>query len=190
MKIPNVCLNPVKVSLLHRGVPFPPFSAAQRHYSTPQFKKSGNLLVNALNYVKDVDAFQEKIASETPEQLLATRLVDSIAQLPELLSLLLLFHHELAQLGVTPDKPRDVSGIANLKFKAACLWKLNRIHDVFWEQCRLANISERSHKLKFLADDVGVLDPKHYREHYQELQSGTFRGTDFRYVEILGRTRF
>lgn len=161
-----------------------------RCYSIPQFKKSGNLLVNALNYVKDVDAYQEKIGLETPELQMALELMEKIEKEPELLSLLSLFHYELGKLGITPASPRNFSGFSTLKFKSACLWKLHRIHDVFWEQCRFSNISQRSHSLKFQSQDVGVLDPKYYAEHYNELQSGTFRGTDFRYVEIMGRTRF
>lgn len=162
----------------------------KRLYSTPQFEKSGNMFINALNYVKKVDEYQEKISSETPAVALVSKLKTRIADNPELLSLLLLFHYELAKLDITPSSSRDFSGVKTLKFKLACMWKLNRIHSVFWEQCRLSNVAERSHKLKFLPQDVGVLDPKYYKEDYKELQSGVFKGTDFRHVEILGRTRF
>lgn len=166
------------------------FNVARRLYSTPQFKKSGNIVINALNYVKEVDEFQEKIAKETPEAALAAKLISRIDQNPELLSLLLLFHYELAKFDITPDSKRQLGQLGTLRFKMAMLWKLSRIHNVFWEQCRLADVAERSHRMAFLVQDVGVLDPKYYREFYQELQSGVFRGQDFRHVEILGPTRF
>lgn len=162
----------------------------RRLYSTPKFKKSGNIVVNALNYVKEVDEFQEKIAKETPEAALAAKLISRIDKNPELLSLLLLFHYELAKLDITPDSTRQLGQLATLRFKMAMMWKLSRIHNVFWEQCRLADVAERSHRMAFLVQDVGVLDPKHYRDIYDELQSGVFRGQDFRHVEILGPTRF
>lgn len=173
-----------------------PFPAPLRHlqcarlYSTPQYKKTGNFLVNALNYVKEVDDYQDKIAHQTPELAMAEQLVGRIADKPELLAIFLLFHHELAKYDVTPSLNRQFSGAASVKFRLACLWKLNRIHSVFWEQCRLADVAERAHKLKFLPQDIGVLDPKYYGPHYEELQSGVFRGTDFRHVEILGRRQF
>ncbi|SGZ56214.1 CIC11C00000001154 [Sungouiella intermedia] len=165
-------------------------AVALRFYSTPQFKKSGNIVVNALNYVREVDDFQDKIAKETPEATMAAKLIGSIDKNPELLSLLLLFHYELSKFDITPHSSRNMGQLATLRFKMAMIWKLSRIHNVFWEQCRLEDVAERNHRLAFLVQDVGILDPKYYEEHYQELQSGVFRGTDFRHVEILGPSRF
>lgn len=159
----------------------------ERFYSTPQFKKSGNILASALRYVKDVDAYQDNIEKTTPELELANKLISSIADKPEILLILLLFHSELAKMGITPQSNRDLKGVQSWKFQWACMWKLHRIHTVFWEQCQLENISERNHPLKRLPQDVGVLDPKYYLLCYQELQSGVFQGTDFRHVEIVGK---
>lgn len=161
-----------------------------RFYSTPQIKKSGFIVINALNYVKKVDDQQEKIVSSTTDEVRASTLVERITDKPELLSLLLLFHHELAGLGITPMSPREFSTLQIWRYRSAYLWKLARIHNVFWDQCRLLDVAERSHRLGFLPSAIGVLDPANFASTYGELQSGVFQGTDFRLVAIMGPSRF
>lgn len=161
-----------------------------RFYSGAQTKKSGYTVINALNYVKEVDQQQEKIATSATDEERANTLVERITDKPELLSLLLLFHHELAALGITPASPRVFSAAQVWRYRSAYVWKLARIHNVFWDQCRLLDVAERSHRLGFLPSEIGVLDPAHFSSHYAELQSGVFRSTDFRQVAFLGPSRF
>lgn len=161
-----------------------------KKFSTPQIKKSGFAVVNALKYVKEVDDHQEKIINSSTDEERATTLVERISDKPELLSLLLLFHHELAGLGITPSSPREFSTMQIWRYRSAYAWKLARIHNVFWDQCRLLDVAERSHRLGLLPSAIGVLDPAHFQSSYGELQSGVFRGTDFRQVEIIGPSRF
>lgn len=157
-----------------------------RSYSTPQFKKSGNILFNALNYVKEVDEFQEKIGL-TPEKELATKLVSRVHSHKELLYLLLMFHHDLAKIGISQSSGHLQPLTAVTWRYRASLWKLARVHNVFWDQARLVGISERNHKIGWLPDRIGVLDPLNFeREHYRQLQEGKFGETDFRDVEMLG----
>lgn len=161
-----------------------------RFYSTPQMKKSGYTVINALNYVKEVDDQQEKIASSATDEVRATTLVERISDKPELLSLLLLFHYELSGLGITPSSSREFSTMQIWRYRSAYFWKLARIHNVFWDQCRLLDVAERSHRLGFLPSAIGVLDPANFSSNYGEIQSGVFKGTDFRKVAIMGPSRF
>lgn len=163
---------------------------AVRHYSAPQMKKSGFTIVNALKYVKEVDDYQEQLGKSASANVLATTLVDRIQDKPELLSLLLLFHHELAKLGITPTSARDFSTLQVWRYRSMYFWKLARIHNVFWDQCRLLDIAERAHRLGFLPTTIGVLDPINFTQYYSELQSGIYKGLDFRHIELMGPTRF
>lgn len=159
--------------------------------SPPQFKRSGNLLWNALTYVQEVDQYQDKIVKESPEKDLATQLVSRIEGNAELLSLLLLFHHELDKLGITPTLQRTFSGGQVWRYRAAYATRLAKIHNIFWDQCRLLEVAKRNHLLGFRPDRIGVLDPAHFDvDDYTQLQAGIFRGTDFRGVEIMGPSRF
>ncbi|GBL49236.1 hypothetical protein CJI97_005380 [Candidozyma auris] len=158
--------------------------------NVPQFNKKGNLVLSALKYVKEVDQFQEKIDKETPEQQLARKLIDNIKSRKELLSLLSLFHEELAQIGITPHtshQEQKPSVGLKWKYRIAYMMKLARIHNTFWDSCQQEGISQRNHRLGFSPQTIGVLDPVHYKEHYDELQQGKLGDVDFRDVEVLGK---
>lgn len=156
--------------------------------NVPKFDKSGNFILSALKYVKDVDTFQEKISNETPEQQLARKLITRLEKKKELLLLLSLFHTELARIGITPKTSHKMGNLGlKWKYRVAYLTKLARVHNTFWEQCQQEGVSERSHKLGFLPENIGVLDPVYYKEHYEELQQGKLGDVDFRDVEVLGK---
>lgn len=162
-----------------------------RLYSTPpHFKSEGNLLVNSINYVKDVDKFQQDLSKAASEEALAKQLMSRISHSPELLYLLLMFHHELALLGITPAS-NTISRYQVWKYRLAYVLKLARIHDVFWTQCHQQEISQRTHRLGFLPSTIGVLSPLNFEvAAYRQLQTGEFEGVNFKDVEILGRRTF
>lgn len=153
----------------------------------PTFRK-GNVVLSALRYVKDVDDFQDKIDRETPEKQLATKLMEAIAERKELLQLLSLFHGELARIGITPESKHHEPTLALIwRYRIAYLTKLARVHNIFWDSCQQEGLSERSHKLGFHPKHIGVLDPIHYKEHYEQLQLGQLGEVVFRDVEVIGK---
>lgn len=153
----------------------------------PRYQK-GNVVLSALRYVKEVDDFQDKIDRETPEKQLARKLIEQISTRRELLLLLSLFHGELARLGITPESTHHEPTLALLwRYRMAYLTKLARVHNIFWDSCQQEGVSERNHRLGFHPKHIGVLDPVHYKEHYEQLQAGRLGEVDFRDVEVIGK---
>lgn len=157
-----------------------------RLYSVPQRSRTGNFLVNALKYVKDVDKYQEELVKNALTNDKTSYLMDQIKNSKELLYLLAVFHHELSKLGVSCDS--DPVNRQALLWKYRLLWilKLNRIHNVFWEACQVQDISEQDHALSLNPAKIGILDPYNFKkEDYDQLQTGEFNGIDFRNLEII-----
>lgn len=164
-----------------------------RYYSIkpPVYKKSGNILVNALNYVRDVEQYQEELSKSASEKLLAEQLLDRIEDQPELLYLLLIFHRELSKIGITPTSSREFSKGEVWKYRLVYVLKLAKIHNIFWTQCQYFDISEQPHKLGFLPSEIGVLDPKNFDlEAYHQLQQGSYKENSFKDIEVLGVGNF
>lgn len=157
-----------------------------RLYSVPQHSKKGNFFVNALNYVKDVDKYQEELVKNALTHDKTTYLMDQIKNSKELLYLVAVFHHELSKLGISCDS--DPVNRHELVWKYRLLWmlKLNKIHNVFWEACQNQDISEQDHSLSLNPAKIGILDPHNFKkEDYDQLQTGEFNGIDFRDLEII-----
>ncbi|WPK24639.1 hypothetical protein PUMCH_001919 [Australozyma saopauloensis] len=147
----------------------------------------GNFLINAINYVKDVDDRMAKIETETPQKEMAAQLVSLIEKLPELLALLLLFHYELYKVGVSHSVEREFLPSQIRSYRWAYLWKLSKIHDVFWELCNYLDIAQHPHPLGFLPTNIGILDPANFTtDQYNMLQRGEFNGLSFKDIMILG----
>ena len=144
---------------------------------------------NALNYVNYVNAVDAPVQGleKIPHQVLAAELMASIETRPELLALLLLLHYEFYVLGITPTSPKTVTPAQLRAYVWAYVWKLSKINSVFWEQCYLMDIAHHPHKLGILPANIGVLDPANFsQEHYNSLQSGVYKGLDFRDNPIMG----
>ncbi|QBM87024.1 hypothetical protein METSCH_B02180 [Metschnikowia aff. pulcherrima] len=159
-----------------------------RSYSIkpPVYRKSGNVLINALNYVKDVEEYQQEISENTSDRALASQLMDKISSQPELLLLLLRFHKELSKIGITATSTRDFTAAQVWKYRALYAIKLAKIHNVFWTQCQYLDISERDHKLGFLPNSIGILDPVNFETTvYEQLQLGVYKDIKFGDIETL-----
>lgn len=134
----------------------------------------------------DVDARYESLAQNSSHQEAATQLVDRIEKTPELLALLSFFHGDLRKLGITWNA--NTSSVWG--YRMAYVSRLYKIHNVFWDQCRLMNVAQRHHKLGFSPTTIGILDPSNFdKEVYEQLQLGQFRGIDFNDVEVMGMKR-
>lgn len=154
---------------------------------TPKKAKKGNFLTNAFNYVRTVDERMDKLENETPQRKMIAELMPHIETYPELLAVLLLFHYELALLGITPTSSRDFTSAQIRSYRWAYLFKLQKIHHVFWEQCGFIEIAQHEHRIGFLPSSIGALDPANFtKEQYEMLQRGIYKGVDFRDVFIVG----
>lgn len=152
--------------------------------------KRQNFLVRSLEYVKEVDEKQKQLQA-APPQAKAVELVKRIATNKELLLVLSVFHHELAKIGITPDSPPEQR--SNVwQYRLKYLFKLARLHDVFWQLCLEQNISEQTHELGFLPSTIGLLDPAYFeRDVYEQIQRGVLGEVDFTDTEIgLARPPF
>lgn len=157
----------------------------------PQFSRSGNTLLSALKYVNEVDKFQDSMDKTSPDHAVAAQLVERIQEKPELLSILSLFHYELARLGITQDSSRTFTAAQVWRYRAAYVFKLAKIHNIFWELCRQVYVAERHHSLGFSPGKIGLLDPAYFdKSVYTQLQEGRLGDVDFRGVEMLGPSRF
>lgn len=145
-------------------------------------------LVNSIAAANSIDASQLNLEN-TPQYEVARKLIQEIEKLPENLYLLLFFHHKLAALGITATSPRDFTPAQVWRYRAAHVLSLARIHNVFWENCRFVDISNQSHGLGFSPLDIGALDPANFKDEYADLQAGTYKGLDFRDVQLAGMSR-
>lgn len=149
-------------------------------------KKSGSV-AGFFQFMNTVDAQMAKLENESPERTVAQELMSQIETTPELLALLSLFHYELALLGITPNSARVFTRTQIRWYKWVYLYKLSKIHDIFWDQCAFLEIALHPHKLGFLPENVGVLDPLNFTpEQYLMLQTGVYNGIDFKDIYIVG----
>lgn len=154
---------------------------------SPKIPKKGNFLSNAFNYVRTVDERMEKLETETPQRKMIEELMPLIEPCPELLAVLLLFHYELALLGITRTSSREFTPAQIRSYRWAYLFKLNKIHQVFWDQCGFIEIAQHAHKIGFLPSNIGALDPANFsKDQYEMLQRGVYNDVDFRNVYIVG----
>lgn len=134
-----------------------------------------------------VDRRLEELEKETPKKELVLQLMDQIEKHPELLSLLLILHYELYRLGVTPSSEREFTTSQRISYLWAYAWKLSKLSDTFWEYCYILDIAKGVHGLEPIPMDVGLLDPKNFTaEQFNMLQSGIYKGLDFRDIPIPG----
>ncbi|OBA19978.1 hypothetical protein METBIDRAFT_72850 [Metschnikowia bicuspidata var. bicuspidata NRRL YB-4993] len=164
-----------------------------RSYSLkpPVYKKSANILVNALNYVKDVEEYQEALTKNSVAANLTNELLLKISDQPELLFILLQFHSKLAEIGITASSSREFTTAQIWKYRIHYVMKLAQLHDIFWTQCRYLDISEREHKLGFLPTEIGVLDPTNFdKDAYEQLQRGVYNGLNFKHIKMAGLGSF
>lgn len=160
-----------------------------RSYSAkpPVYKNTSNILINALNYVKDVEDYQNELLKSSSDAVLAKELLLRICEQPELLFLLLRFHSQLAKIGITPSSSRDFTMAQVWRYRFNYVTRLSQLHEIFWTQCRYLNISERQHNLGFLPNKIGILDPKNFElELYNDIQHGIYNGVSFRNMTMLG----
>lgn len=144
---------------------------------------------NPIRFVKYMMALEnyEKTRAGPPPLAVASVLVDSIKDQPELLYLLLRIHYELASIGIT----RSSSTAGLWKYLFLYVTRLKIMHEDFWSTCRLLEISKRTQRLGLLPDKIGVLDPANFSEEvYDALQKGKLGDVDFRYVEYFGPKQF
>lgn len=134
-----------------------------------------------------VDRRLEQLEKDTPNKQLAAQLMDLIEGHPELLSLLLILHYELYKVGVTPSPEREFTTSQRVSYLWAYTWKLSKLSDTFWEYCYILDIAKSVHALEPVPMDVGILDPKNFTaEQFNMLQSGVYKGRDFRDIPIPG----
>lgn len=183
-------LKPILPTRTKPVLPTRTFSVALRALKgteTPKNPKKGNFLLNAFNYVRKVDERMEKLENETPQRKMISELMPHIDTCPELLAVLLLFHYELALLGITRTSPREFTPAEIRAYRWAYIFKLQKIHQVFWDQCGFIEIAQHAHTIGFLPSNIGALDPANFsKEQYEMLQRGLYNGVDFRNVMIIG----
>lgn len=146
----------------------------------PVYQKSGNFILNALNYVRDADNFQSDL-SKSPSQIKVEELLTKIEERPELLYLLSNFLKELLKIGISQDE----RNISNFKYRMYLMWKIGKLHKDFWEACHFEEISTHNHKINLNPNDIGVLDPRNFpTEAYNQLQTGVYNKTSFKHLGI------
>ncbi|ODV81330.1 uncharacterized protein CANTADRAFT_29545, partial [Suhomyces tanzawaensis NRRL Y-17324] len=139
-----------------------------------------NILVDSLAYVKRVDDEQARLATEASTADKIHTLMDHIKHHRELLYLLAVFHQQCSKAGIAPGSSRQQSW----RFYWVYMTQLKPLHDSFWELCRLVEIANHPHRLRWDVRDVGLLDPNNFDpEVYAQLQTGRFEGVDFRDVQ-------
>ncbi|CAG85645.2 DEHA2B15664p [Debaryomyces hansenii CBS767] len=168
--------------------------AFSRFYSSnsptpPQYKKGGNILANSLRYVRQVDEYQKQL-EKAPSHNKVVELMDKIENQPELLFILATFHYELSRIGIGRSNDPKTRSKLLWKYRFNYILKYSKLHNIFWEQCRYANISQHTHVLGFNPQDIGLLDPCNFSEQtYNELQSGKYKDMAFKDVEIITFSR-
>lgn len=174
--------------LLARSGSLAPSVLQLRFVSAPKYDSSKNFLVSSLDYVRQVDKYQKELETGSSEKELAAELIGKIRNKPELLCILAIFHHELANIGITPSATVQERDALLWRYRMLYLVKLSKINSLFWEQCQYINIASRSHPIRFKdAKDIGILDPVNFeRETYDLLQGGTLGEVDFREMGGLG----
>lgn len=156
----------------------------------PVFPKKGNLLLNALNYVKEVDNYQKQLSQSGTSQDRATELITRIKDKKQLLYLLSIFHYELSKIGITNQDLDEFRNSILWRYRLNWLFKYNKIHNIFWESCQLENVSENNHSLGFNPISIGILDPRNFStDTYKQLQSGKLGSVDFSDVQGITFSR-
>lgn len=155
----------------------------------PQYKKGGNILANSLKYVRQVDEYQKELEKASSHDKVV-ELMEKIENHPELLFILATFHYELSKIGI--NQATDPKSRSKLlwKYRFNYILKYSKLHNIFWEQCRYANISQHMHVLGFRPLEIGLLDPSNFSEQtYRELQSGKYKDVSFKDIEIITFSR-
>lgn len=156
------------------------------HGEPPRYSKKGNFIINALNYVNQVDHYQTNLVKNSSINEKSNELMKQIANKKESLYLLSLFHFELSKIGINNKTPPNERDSISLKYKFWYLLKFAKIHNIFWETCRFQNISQHNHTLGFSPNNIGILDPWNFNdETYQQLQSGKLGDIVFKNIEIV-----
>lgn len=155
---------------------------------TPEYKKDGNIITNSLDYVNKVDETRKQI-DLIPSLAKCSVLLSRIDGNPELLFFLALFHHELNKIGIN-QATEDRSKLL-WTYRLKYLLVLRKIHGIFFDNCKILGVTEHEHRLGFSPETIGILDPKNFSlEEYTELQSGTFNGTKFDDMQMIGTNPF
>lgn len=123
-----------------------------------------NRVSKALAFVKAVDGAQA-LLDRAPHAEVARALAARIRGHAQLERLLDDFHGILAKIGINANSahhnptPRLV-----WLYRWAYATRLAQLHSVFWDECRQLDVAQRHHKLGFLPDRIGPLDPVYYGE--------------------------
>lgn len=146
-----------------------------------------NFVFRSLDFVHKVDKQHSELA-QASSQAKAAKLMDVIADKPELLYLLALFHSECRKVGLLPENVAERR--SSWRYGLSYVMRLRPIHETFWDMCRLSDVANHHHRLHYSVSDVGILDPQHFPVSvYDQMQRGRLGTVDFRDVETVLFTR-
>lgn len=88
-----------------------------------------------------------------------TALLTQLKDKPEITNILSRFLTDLNKIGINQTINRHRVSKAQYYIR---MMKFRQLHGVFWQLCHDNDISQRSHKLRFNINNLGLLDPKNF----------------------------
>lgn len=94
-------------------------------------------------------------------------LINRLQDQPEIKDILSKFLKDLNAIGIN----QDVSQRFDNRYKYYTrMIKFRQLHHVFWELCKVKDISQHDHKLRINYENIGLLDPKNFpEEEYKKI---------------------
>ena len=154
---------------------------------TPQKDAKGGFIARNVKYFNDIDNAYNQTKS-IPVKTKTNVLLKAIEKQPELLFYLASFHRALKALGIDQSsKNRDHVWKYRLKY----MFELGQLHQAFFSTSKVLGLTQHEHSLGFSPKNIGILDPANFsKEDYEALQTGVFKGTDYRHINFWGRHSF
>ncbi|CAH6721787.1 hypothetical protein CLIB1444_07S02432 [[Candida] jaroonii] len=105
--------------------------------------------------------------SKTSDVVKIQTLITRLQEQPEIKVILTKFLKDLNAIGIN----QDVSQRFDNRYKYYTrMLKFRQLHHVFWELCKVNDISQHDHKLRINYENIGLLDPKNFPpEEYKKI---------------------